>query len=201
MNENKLILNEIRILISEAKTEKAIKKLIAYLKNEEELFFEYEEAIKISGLYKKKVKDAIMGLEEGDFWLNKINASILKLLSKISDNTPGEESKVQSKISELTRRLLTSKNSFEIAKIKHELEILKRENEDNFQINYLIPKVEESYDWEIASEKRVNQLPPSAPIASNTGVEPISNSISIIPILIIILIGIIAALIYFFYFK
>ncbi|MDW7691394.1 hypothetical protein R9C00_18400 [Flammeovirgaceae bacterium SG7u.111] len=55
-----------RKLLAGGKTERAIDVLISLLKENETLYFEYEEAIKISALYKKKVRDAGLGLENTD---------------------------------------------------------------------------------------------------------------------------------------
>ncbi|MDW7691395.1 hypothetical protein R9C00_18395 [Flammeovirgaceae bacterium SG7u.111] len=74
----------------------------------------------------------------------------MSLLKKIEEGDEGEDSKLQQKkISELNQRLLLAKDSFELSKIRHELQLLKRNNPDEFQIFQLEEKVEKSYEWEL----------------------------------------------------
>ncbi len=149
MQEESFNIVEIRSLIANGKTDEAIRLLILTLEGKGEHYFEYEEAIKISALYKKRVKDTGLGLENTDYAFNQTNQSVLALLKKIIEKDEGGNSMLQQKISELNQRLLMAKDSFELAKIHHEVQLLKKNNPDEFQLHQLEEKVEKSYNWEL----------------------------------------------------
>jgi len=68
---------------------------------------------------------------------------------------------IESKLSELTQRLFSAKGSYEIGKIKQSVEKLKRQNAENFGVDTLLEKVNQSFDWEKKQEeeKEYNRPP------------------------------------------
>lgn len=128
---------EIQNLIANGKTEKAIKHLLSYLNDKSDLYMFYLEVIQISGLYKKKVNDFNLGLIDFDLAFNQINNTILKLLERIESKELGVDSLLRKKISNLTQKLIMTKDTLEIKRIQFELEQLKKHCSDEFSLYFL----------------------------------------------------------------